>query len=83
MEVTAIISADPVDVTAIRIMIRMRNSPAFPRRVCATTGATRPVNTCTTRMKAIYLSMEQYNEGHPLKSYFNQDNYLDSDIFCA
>ena len=43
MEVTAMTSADPVEVTAIRIMIHTMNSPVDPIRRCATAGATNPV----------------------------------------
>jgi len=35
-------SDDPVDVTAISIIITMRNSPVRPSNLCATTGGTRP-----------------------------------------
>ena len=35
-------SAEPVDVTAIRIMIRIRISPVLPINLWATIGGTRP-----------------------------------------
>ena len=42
MEVTAMISDDPVEVTAIRIMITTRISPVLPINLCATIGGTKP-----------------------------------------
>ena len=42
MEVTAMTSADPVEVTAMSMRISIRNSPVFPMSLCATAGATKP-----------------------------------------
>ena len=42
IDVTAITSADPVEVTAIRIIIKINISPVFPINLCATIGATKP-----------------------------------------
>ncbi len=42
IEVTAMISADPVDITAINIKSTMMISPVSPINLWATKGATRP-----------------------------------------
>jgi hypothetical protein len=44
MEVTAMTSADPVEVTAMRTILSINNSPGLPRRREATTGGTKPDN---------------------------------------
>lgn len=44
MDDTAMTSAEPVDVTAIRIMMMMMNSPVRPSSFWATTTGTSPTN---------------------------------------
>ena len=42
MDAAAMTSADPVDMTAIRIKSTITYSPVLPRSLCATVGGTRP-----------------------------------------
>ena len=48
MEATAITSAEPVDMTAIKIKKSMAYSPVVPSSFCATRGAARPAETSSS-----------------------------------
>ena len=43
-DATAMTSADPVDITAIRIRNKIAYSPVDPSSFCATRGAAKPKN---------------------------------------
>ena len=46
IEATAMTSAEPVDMMAIRIKKIMTYSPVEPSNFCATSGAAKPLNKC-------------------------------------
>ena len=64
MEATAMTSADPVDITAIRMRKSIAYSPVEPSSFWATRGAARPVRKCN--IESIIYFTSEFNLDFPL-----------------